>query len=146
MEGGANLVSRMDTEELKRAISTTATEIRRLHSRIHETVCYRDASQQQRDEWENACAEFHARYDMLAFPDGYDGAVERIIAGDPKAVEAAICFLELRPCFFRSGYMFSKLLRKVKRAPLSPQQADRLRFVIERQARWRSKRLVRNAT
>jgi len=123
-----------------------ATEIRRLHARIHETFRYRDASQQQRDEWKDACAEFHARYNMLAFPDGYDGAVERIIAGDPKAVEAAICFLELRPYFFRSGYMFSKILRKAKRASLSPQQADRLSSVIERQTKWRSKRLARNAT
>jgi len=136
----------MNTEELKREISVAAAEIRRLHARIHETVRYRDASKLKRNEWSDACAKFHARYDMLAFPDGYDGAVERIVAGDPKAMEAAICFLELRPYFFRSGYMFSQILRKVKRAPLSPQQADRLRLVIERQTEWRSKRLASRTT
>ena len=142
-------LNHMDTDSIKQTLSTAAAEIRRLRARIHDTFQHRHASQPQKIEWENACAEFHARYDMLAFPGGYDGrqrgkrlpdsnsAIARIAAGNAEAMEAAICFLELRPYFFRSGYMFKQILRKMKRAPLSSQQADRLQIVIARQAMWR---------
>jgi len=46
------------------------------------------------------------------FPLGYQGggASRRILYGDPEAMEAAICFLEVRPYFFRSGYMYKDIL------------------------------------
>jgi predicted Rdx family selenoprotein len=67
------------------------------------------------------------------------------VAGDSFATEAAICFLEARPYFFRSGYMFSDIMRKIKRVPLTPEQAGRLELVIARQALWSEKRLRKNA-
>src|SRR5262249_6832563 len=100
-------------------INRNADEIRRLHARIHQTFLHRDETSKAYQEWEEACRQFHQSYDELAFPGGYDGALERIVAGDQQAMEAAICFLEGRPYFFRSGYMFKALLRKVKHAPLS---------------------------
>ena len=45
---------------------------------------------------------------------------------DSKAMKVAICFLECRPYFFKSGYMFKDILRKVKKAPLSDEQTLRL--------------------
>ena len=72
----------------------------RLHSRIHETVKYRTKSPEKRREWEQACAEFHARYEGLAFPGGYRNALERISRSDPEAMEAAICFLGNAPILF----------------------------------------------
>ena len=53
-------------------------------------------------------------------------------------MEAGICFLELRPYFFRSGYMFKDILRKCKQAPLSKSQAARLATVVEKFAAWRA--------
>ena len=135
----------MKVSEIKQAIVSGAAEITRLNDRIRETVRFRDASSRQREEWKSACAEFHSRYDSLAFPGGYEGAMDRVLAGDPFSIEAAICFLESRPYFFRSGYMFTDILRKTKRAALSPDQAGRLQFVIERQALWKEKRLRKNA-
>jgi hypothetical protein len=41
--------------------------------------------------------------------------------------------------------MYKELLRKIKHAPLSPAQADRLRVVLERQALWRARRAAKNA-
>jgi hypothetical protein len=79
----------------------------------------------------------------LAFPGGLDGAYERIVSGDPEAMETAICFLELRPYYFRSGYMFEDILRKCKRAPLSPEQASRLETVREQLAEWRRTKLLK---
>jgi hypothetical protein len=130
----------MKTSEIKQAISDGAAEITKLHKHIHETLRYRDKSPAQRNAWENACAEFHARYDALAFPGGYDGAIERILNGDCFTIEVALCFLELRPYFCYSGYMFSKLLRKIKHASLAPDQAERLQFVLARQALWRQRK------
>jgi hypothetical protein len=88
---------------------------------------------------------FHARYDGLAFPGGYQrgGALNRIAYGDPDAMEAAICFLEIRPYFFRSGYMFKDILRKCRRAPLSSDQAARLKTIEKGLLEWRERKLAK---
>jgi hypothetical protein len=135
----------MSHPDLARVILTNAAEVARLHKRVHEAFAHRGESKTRREEWEQACAEFHSRYDELSFPGGYTGAVARLLAGDKFTVEATICFLELRPYFFRSGYMRSELLRKVKRAPLSPAQATRLAAVLERQAKWLRAKERKNA-
>ncbi len=62
---------------------------------------------------------------------------DRILAGDSEAIEAALCFVELRPYFFRSGYMFKALLPKLKRAPLSATEAARLQTVLSAYDAWR---------
>lgn len=120
-------------------IHVNAAEIRRLHGRIHETYARRDESREDYVAWEHACADFHHRYDTLAFLGGYHGAPERIASGDTDTIEVALCFLELRPYFFRSGYMFTKLLRCMKRADLSETQAARFERVIERRREWRER-------
>jgi hypothetical protein len=135
----------MESVELKRLMGENAAEITRLQLRVHETVKKRGANAHGRLEWQNACAEFHSRYNDLAFPGGCEGAVERILNGDPFAMEAAVCFLEQRPYFFRSGYMFQRILQKAKRAPLTPEQLRRLNAVIVRQQEWRAlKRKAKN--
>ncbi len=105
---------------------SNAKEIERLRARIDETVKVRDKGPKEMAAWEAACREFHARYDALAFPGGYSDALVRIASGDGAAIEAALCFLELRPRFFRSGYMYKDILRKTKRAQLSEEQVSRL--------------------
>ena len=130
----------MDSDGTRSLIERNATEISRLHARIHETVKLRGHGPAEKQEWEQACAEFQARYDDLAFPGGYSGALERIVAGDPDAMEAAICFLEVWPYFFRSGYMFKDILRKAKRAPFSIAQAERLAVVEQKLEAWRARR------
>lgn len=136
----------MKSAAIKATIEEGAAEITRLHNRVHETVRFRDSSPQQRDAWQRACSEFHSRYSSLSFPGDYDGAIERIKAGDSFSIEAALCFLELRPYSFRSGYMFSEIMRKVKRAKLESSQAQRLEAVVLRQALWRAKRRGQNVT
>jgi hypothetical protein len=126
--------------DLKATIQRNAGEIVRLHERVHETARRRSRDAASREEWKRACAEFHERYDALAFPGGYAGAAERILTADGDAIEAALCFLELRPYFFRSGYMYKALLRKAKRAALDPDQAGRLKAILERDAAWRAKK------
>jgi hypothetical protein len=122
---------------LIRAIEKNAEEIRRLHDRIGATFEKRDRSP---EAWKAACAEFHQRYDQLAFPGGYAGALERILAGDPQTIEAALSFVECRPYFFRSGYMYKDLLRKLKRAPLDSGNARRLELILKAYADYRDRR------
>lgn len=128
----------MSTANLKRQIEQNAQEIRRLHARIHETVGLREKSPALRQAWQEACREFHSRYDALAFPGGYEGAPARILAGDPATLETALCFIELRPYFFRSGYMYRQVLTKLKRAPLSAEQQVRLQSVLTALTAWRA--------
>jgi hypothetical protein len=54
----------MDSERIREQIRENAAEIVRLHSRIQETYL----NPEKLREWEQACAEFHSRYDRLAFP------------------------------------------------------------------------------
>jgi len=121
-------------------IVENAKRINQLKRRIDETFKQRDKNDHKRKEWEAACAEFHSQYDALAFPGGLSGAYERIVEGDPEAVEAAICFLECRPYFFRSGYMFKDILRKAKHAPLKDDQKARLDAVLKAYAEYRESR------
>jgi len=133
----------VDAERIREQIRRNAAEIVRLNSRIHETVRHRQESAKKRLEWEQACAEFHTHYSNLTFPGGYSGALERIKAGDPNTMETAICFLECRPYFFRSGYMFKDILRRCRRAPLSPDQAARLKIIEKRLLEWRERKLAK---
>ena len=103
-----------------------AAEINRLHRRIHETVKRRGESDELGQEWSQACEEFHAKYDKLCIPGGWDeGFLDRIVAGDLATIEIALCFLEVRPYFFRSGYHWKTILQKCKQTPLSGEQAER---------------------
>jgi hypothetical protein len=69
---------------------------------------------------------------------------EILANGDELAMEAAVCFLELRPYFFRSGYLFQSLLRKTRRAPLTESQRLRYDAVVRRQELWRKRKQAAN--
>jgi hypothetical protein len=92
----------MDSDCLKRTILENAAEIVRLHFGVHKTFEVRGRDKDSVEKWKRACAEFRP-IRCAGFSGGYDGALDRIISGDPEAIEAAICFLECRPYFFRSG-------------------------------------------
>ena len=121
-------------------IENTA-EINRLHYRIHETYKRRDESDELHEEWSRACGEFHARYGELCLPGGWHpDFYDRLRAGDSGMIEVALCFLEVRPYFFRSGYHWKTILQKCKSAPKSGQQSERFRSLLERYEQWRSAR------
>jgi hypothetical protein len=107
------------------AIQENAKRMVELHKRVHETSTCKNKSKEAWDEWKQACAEFHSQYDALAFPGGYETGLKEIQAGDFSAIENALAFLEVRPYFFRSQYMRTKLIRLLKHAQLSRQQAER---------------------
>lgn len=131
---------RADTATVRQQIADGAREIARLDARIHETCKSRDNDPASHAAWKAACAEFHARYNELAFPGGYVDAVARMHSGDADTIEAALCFLELRPYFFRSGYMHQRLLRKIKRAPVDSAQTERLKKIVRQAEEWKARR------
>jgi hypothetical protein len=118
-------------------------EIRRLNARIHETVQYRNRSAAAHEEWKKACAEFHGRYDQLAFPGGLSAMEAKLKASDPTLVDDALTFLEVRPYFFRSGYIHQRLRKKLARLPMDGAQRARYEAVQERWRRWREQSAAR---
>src|SRR5260370_6777802 len=127
-----------ERERLRATMLENAAEINRLHSRIHETVKRRSESVQAKQDWSQACAEFHARYEELCIPGGWDaGFLERILAGDPATIEVALCFLEVRPYVFRSGYHWKTILQKCKRAPMCGEQPDRFATIRKKYIEWK---------
>ena len=128
-------------EELRKKMIENAAEINRLHQRIHETYNRREQSDELNEEWSQACSEFHAQYAELCLPGGlYPAFYERLRAGDPDTIEVALCFLEVRPYFFRSGYHWKTILQKCKSAPMSGEQSQRFRDLLERYQKWRQLR------
>jgi hypothetical protein len=123
-------------------IARNAEEISRLHYRIKEALRLRTQSDSARQQWEEACAEFHARYDSLAFPGGLNEETFFDLLGknDPVITEWALCFLELRPYFFRSGYVWQKLLRRLKHVALSKEQQRRFSDVIRSYVEWKEQK------
>ncbi|GAA5081865.1 hypothetical protein GCM10025759_32680 [Lysobacter panacisoli] len=109
---------------LKR-IRESSAEIRRLNERIGQTVLTRSNSPAEREAWERACAEFHQRFDSLAFPGGHE-VLDRIRADDPSAVEAAVSFLVADPYHFRSGYLKEYLWRWLPHCSLTSSARTRL--------------------
>lgn len=130
------------SDQLRARITENAREINRLHSRIHETYKGRKESEQALQEWRHACEEFHARYGLLCLPGGWDDRFfERILSGEHDAIEVALCFLEVRPYFFRSGYLWKDIFRKCKRAPMAGEQAERFGILLAKYTEWKQGRL-----
>lgn len=131
-------------DKLRAQMIENAAEINRLHRRVHETFSGRSDAADAREEWSRACQEFHHRYTQLCMPGGWDsGFMDRLKAGEYHTVEAALCFLEVRPFFFRSGYMWNDLLRKCKRVPMDEEQASRFIALLERHSEWKANRDAR---
>jgi hypothetical protein len=135
-----------DNEKLHAQMIENAAEINRLTARVHATVKRRDESEELREEWVRACEEAHRRYEALCLPGGpYPEFYERIKAGDPEMIEVALCFLEVRPYFFRSGYHWKTILQKCKQAPMSGEQAERFAALLTKYTEWRKFRKLSSA-
>lgn len=130
-----------ERESLRAQMIENAAEINRLHRRVHETFSGTSTAENSREEWSGACREFHDRYAQLCIPGGWDSSfMDRLKVGEFHTVEAALCFLEVRPYFFRSGYMWKDLLRKCKRVRMNEEQASRFIALLERHSEWKTNR------
>ena len=124
----------------KTMIHQNTLAIAQLYSRIQETLKFRSDGPHQREEWVNACAEFHAKYDQLAFIGGVETARDRLRAGEAEAIDYALDFLEVRPYFIRSGYLYKDLMRVLRNCPLSQAQRRRYDDMVQQYSDYRDRR------
>ncbi len=111
-------------------IDVNAAELRSLHQAIHIAFARRSESAARQQEWQAACRHSHEAHDRLAFPGGLARGMRLLAEGNPATIEESIRFLEADPWFFRSGYIKAEIIRRLRRAPLSPAQVGRLQQVI----------------
>ena len=119
----------MNRSEMAKTINDAAEIIPRLHKAVHHYAANRGQSAYMHEKWHNACREFHEKYRELSFLGGWDSARERIRAGDQDALEYAIVFIEMRPYYFRSGYMFEALIKCLNSVAMSLSQRKRYEAV-----------------
>ena len=131
--------------KLIQLVQLNAQQIVTLQNRVKGAFALRDNGKEWREIWEEACVEFHSRYDKLAFPGGIEGARERLRAGEEEAIEYALAFLEVRPYFFRSGYMYKDFMRVLKNCPLTDSQAKTYRKIRSRYMDYKAARNRRRA-
>jgi len=122
--------------DLHKSILKNAEKLRQLYALTKMTAEERGTREYPSQKWTTPLQELHATYSDLCFPGGEDNIL-CITAGDAAAMEAALCYLECRPYFHRSGYLFQIILKYAKRAPLSQPQKLRLQAVIDKRDAWR---------
>ena len=122
-------------------IQRNAERINELHGRVHRLIKGLVYGENTLEDQSRAAEEFRREYDALAFPGGADSMFEPLASGNPEVIEAAIAFLEVRPYFFRSGYMRKKLLRHIKRVEMNSRQRERLAVVLAEEAEYRKKQV-----
>ena len=117
--------------KFKETIESNSKEITRLRDRATQAGTDRDVSPEHREKWQSAWDEFGEKYDALAFLGGESTARQRMRSGDVDAIEYALCFIEIRPYFFRSGYMYNHFLRILRNCDLTPLQRQRYQKVYD---------------
>lgn len=76
---------------------------------------------QQRPGWHDA---------LLAFEAEWDDVARAVDAGDGRATEAALTYLETAPRGYRTGYIAERLMRSLSRASFTTEQTERARQVV----------------
>ena len=125
-------------KQLRQQIKEDSALCRQLHARTHESYAKREHSEKKRWQWREAGREFNEQKEQLIFP----GGTHRIYGKRPHewdfwTVEAALCFLEVRPYHFNSGYVRTHLMRHLKKAYLTGKQSSRLAVITQRHLEWK---------
>ena len=112
------------------------SELNRLHKSLHELSDLRWRTQKAEDiaRWENAVRVWKeysgfGEDTKFYFFESRD-FLSALASGDADAKESAIRFLEFDPYYYRSGYIKSKLLVRLKNIKLSASEVKRLQKVI----------------
>ena len=109
-------------------IRDESAALRALDERVHATCRTSDSDRRARDAWSQACHEFHTYVSRL---DPYlQRAFQDRRYADQELIEFVVCFFEVDPYFFRSGYLKQDLLTRIKRSELKEPDKRRLRAVL----------------
>ena len=112
----------------KTLIEKNTIEINRLRKRINDSFNVKN----QKDDWRQASIDFFEQYHKLCFWNGVYDYRNEIRNDNLEAIEYYICFIELRPYFFRSGYMYNDLMRVFKNINLTTDHKRRYNSIRAR--------------
>ena len=112
-------------------------ELNRLHKSLHELSDLRWRTQKAEDvaRWENAVRAWK-EFSGFGYPEMKFYFFENqtflavLSSGETDAKESAIKFLEFDPYYYRSGYIKSKLLVRLKQLKLNASEIKRLQKVV----------------
>lgn len=74
---------------------------------------------------------------------GEEGLYESLKNHDKYTIEYCLCFIEIRPYFYRSGYMYQRLIKKLNAVPMTEKQRERYLKVKENYAEFKALRKKR---
>lgn len=106
-------------------ILDNSTLLNHYHTQVNRKVMLRDSSPEYRQEWSDACDQFHNSFDALFFPGGSETLL-KLRQHDLAAIDAAIDFLMADPVHIRSGYIKEELWRKAPQWSLLPVDQARI--------------------
>ena len=112
-------------------------ELNRLHKLVHESseLRWRTGKAEDITCWENSVRAWK-EFSGFGYPETKFYFFENqtflaaLSAGDAEAKESAINFLEFDPYYYRSGYIKSKLLVRLKHIKLTASEIKRLQKVV----------------
>ena len=113
------------------------SELNRLHKLVHELsdLRLRTGKAEDIEHWEKAVRDWK-EFSGFGYPETKFYFFENqtflaaLSAGDAEAKESAIKFLEFDPYYYRSGYIKSKLLVRLKHIKLTASEIRRLQKVV----------------
>lgn len=120
----------MSRSYFTRLIAEEGARLGELQAQVHRTFLHRDLDAKSHLEWERACAAFESYGSRL------DPLVERVCKyktvryTKKNLLEFVVCFLEVDPWFYSSGYLKQIFLRRLKRSDLDEAIKGRLRMVL----------------
>jgi hypothetical protein len=113
---------------ISEGIAAAAVRLEALHAEVGRTAKTRDRDAVSHREWRQACDAYHSFESPL---DPYiRQACEDSLYTDKNLIEFVVCFLEVDPRFFRSGYLKQMFITRLKRSELDEATKRRLRIVL----------------
>lgn len=118
----------MSYVDFTRLIAEEGGRLGELHAQVHRTFRRRDLDAESRLEWERAADAFRSYVSRM---DRYiERASQKDRYSDKNLLEFVVCFLEVDPWFYRSGYLKEAFLTRLKRSDLDETTQARLRRVL----------------
>ena len=118
-------MSHVDFTEL---IAEEGAKLGELHAQVRRTFLHRERDTKSHQEWERACYAFNSYKSPMA--SYIERASRKVRRYEKSLLEFVVCFLEVDPWFFGSGYLKETFLTRLKQSDLDEATKGRLRRVL----------------
>jgi uncharacterized membrane protein YheB (UPF0754 family) len=123
-------------------IAETEAEVNALSDDIHRTVAERHKSSRHYERWKSAARHFHAYASPI--DDMIDKCIDEGFNDSNDLRAFAFAYIRYDPYYFRSGYIQEKLIQRIKRLKMTPDEKAVIRNVILSRIRNRALRNFRH--